>query len=427
MDVATSASSYVTSPDDRIKLNIGGKLFETTLAVLRSGGSDSLLTALSLLDTSNNHPVFIDRDPEIFSVLPSLLRTKQLPPQLVVSPSKNSPMKPFTTASTPNSDEIDSICRVWPEIAAIGSESNAGLHFYDFSDGRNIGTVQWTDPSDPRIFKARVNAIAGSESSIFAAFDCPHRENCVLEVDKTKLQIVSQLARQSGNQAKHTVPGKLTWVPQTSVIVGSAVTSGAFGYSGYIRLWDPRSGEVVWETNEPGAGRSSRFGDSFARVDVDVEGLALFKLCSQSGDLAMAGMRHLKEDPWIYLQERNPSLVNTGRVSSSVIHCYRKQAFVGREGDLEVWSRLEGMKNGAEIAGGDAEGLYRRNFVDKIENSERGGLLSRSMVVGTGCLLAEKRLKVLKYGRVLVLLARFQFCDEGIVMAMRIWSQTGFI
>lgn len=150
------------------------------------------------------------------------------------------------------------------------------------------------------------------------------------------------------------------------------MTSGAFGYSGYIRLWDPRSGEVVWETSEPGAGRSSRFGDSFACVDVDVEGLALFKLCSQSGDLAMADMRHLKEDPWIYLQEKNPSLVSAGGVSSSVIHCYRRQVFVGREGDLEVWSRFEGMKNGAEIAGRDAEGLYRRNFVDKIENSERG-------------------------------------------------------
>ncbi|XP_028770594.1 BTB/POZ domain-containing protein At3g09030-like [Neltuma alba] len=437
MDVATTASSYVTSPDDRIKLNVGGTLFETTLATLRSGGSDSLLTALSLRDTGDNHPVFIDRDPEIFSVLLSLLRTKQLPstarrfskqeladeaiyygidaqlrsamapsPLDGIDASSTATIRPaseglsptFTAAEVDGSiwiahggqiscydwnlshsctirthlDEIDSICRVWPEIAAIGSESNAGLHFYDFSDGRNIGTVQWTDPSDPRIFKARVNAIAGSESSIFAAFDCPHRENCVLEIDKTTLQIVSQLARQSGNQAKHTVPGKLTWVPQNGVLVGSAVTSGAFGYSGYIRLWDPRSGEVVWETNEPGAGRSSRFGDSFACVDVDVEGLALFKLCSQSGDLAMADMRHLKEDPWIYLQEKNPSLVNTGRVSSSVIHCYRKQVFVGREGDLEVWSRLEGMKNGAEIAGGDAEGLYRRNFVDKIEDSERG-------------------------------------------------------
>ncbi|KAI9116205.1 hypothetical protein K1719_013135 [Acacia pycnantha] len=437
MAAATSDSHCVTSPDDRIKLNVGGKLFESTLSTLRSGGPDSLFTALSYRDTGDTKPVFIDRDPEIFSVLISLLRTNQLPStarrfskqeladealyygidtQLrsamapssfdgidasnttTIRPASEGLSSSFTAAEVDGSiwiahggqvscydwnlshsctirthlDEIDSICRVWPEIAAIGSASNAGLHFYDFSDGRNVGTVQWTDPSDPRIFKARVNAIAGSESSIFAAFDCQHRENCILEVDKTKLQIVSQLARQSGNQVKHTVPRKLTWVPQTGVLVGNTVTSGAFGYSGYIRLWDPRSGEVVWETNEPGAGRSSRFGDSFACVGVDVEGLALFKLCSQSGDLAMADMRHLKEDPWIYLQEKNPSLVNTGGVSSSVIHCYRRQVFVGREGDLEVWSRLEGMKNGAEIAGGDAEGLYRRNFVDKIKDSERG-------------------------------------------------------
>ncbi|XP_054806793.1 protein ENDOPLASMIC RETICULUM-ARRESTED PEN3 [Prosopis cineraria] len=437
MDAGTSDSNRGTSPDNRIKLNVGGKIFETTIYTIRSGGPDSLLTALSFRDTGDTEPVFIDRDPEIFSALLSLLRTNQLPstarrfskqeladealyygiearlrssmapPPLdgidasitaTICPASEGLSSTFTAAEVDGSiwvahggqmtcydwnlsysctvrthlDKIDSICRVWPEIAAIGSKSNAGLHFYDFSDGHKVGTVQWTDPSDPRIFKARVNTIAGSESSIFAAFDCPHRENCILEVDKTKLQIVSQLARQSGNQAKHTAPEKLTWVPKTGVLVGSAVTSGAFGYSGYIRLWDPRSGEVVWETNEPGAGRSSRFGDSFACLGVDVEGLALFKLCSQSGDLAMADMRHLGEDPWIYLQEKNPSLVNTGGVTSSAIHCYRRQVFVGREGDLEVWSRLEGMRNGAQIAGGDAEGLYRRNFVDKIENSERG-------------------------------------------------------
>lgn len=438
MEAGTSdPTSGSHASDDRIKLNVGGKLFETTLSTLLSGGPDSLLAALSNRETDDPNPVFIDRDPEIFSVLLSLLRTNRLPstarrfskqeladealyygidaqfksaispPPLngidasivsTIRPASEGLSSTFTAAAADGSvwiahggqissydwnlshagtirthlDEIDSICRVWPEIAAVGSGSNAGLHFYEFSDGRNVGSVHWTDPSDPRIFKARVSAIAGSEKSVFAAFDCPHRENCILEVDKSKLQIVSQVGRQSGNQAKHMAPGMLRWIPEIGVVVGSAVTSGAFGYAGYIRLWDPRSGEVVWETNEPGVGRSSRFGDSLACVDVDVEGLTLFKLCSQSGDLAMADMRHLGDDPWIYLKEKNPSLVNTGGVSSSVIHCYKRQVFVGREGGLEVWSRLGEMKNGVERASGEAEGLYRRNFVDQMEKPERG-------------------------------------------------------
>ncbi|KAL0347418.1 UNVERIFIED_CONTAM: BTB/POZ domain-containing protein [Sesamum calycinum] len=61
----------------RIKLNVGGKLFETTVSTLRSGGPDSLLSALS--NRPAEESVFIDRDPEIFSILLSLLRSNRLP------------------------------------------------------------------------------------------------------------------------------------------------------------------------------------------------------------------------------------------------------------------------------------------------------------------------------------------------------------
>ncbi|CAL0324432.1 unnamed protein product [Lupinus luteus] len=430
-----TAESHTT---DRIKLNVGGKLFETTLSTIRSGGPDSLLFALSNRNSNDPNPVFIDRDPEIFSVLLSLLRTNHLPstshrfskqeladealyygidshlrsatappPFSGIDASIVGSIRPaaeglpsaFTAADNgsvwiahggqvssydwnflhtgtfrTHLDDIDSICRVWPEIAAVGSLSDAGLHFYDFSGSRHVGSVQWNDPTDPRIFKARVNAITASDSSVFASFDCLHRENCILQVDKTRIQVVSQLGRQSGNQAKNIVPGKLTFVPATGVLVGSAVTGGAFGYSGYIRLWDPRSGEVVWETSEPGAGRSSRFGDSFAAIDVDVEGLALFKLCSKSGDLAMADMRNLRDDPWIYLKEKNPSLVMNGEEGSSmVVSCYKGQVFVGRGGGLEVWSRVQEEATNVE-RGSEGDGLFRRNFVDKREDSERGAI-----------------------------------------------------
>ena len=130
---------------------------------------------------------------------------------------------------------------------------------------------------------------------------------------------------------------------------------------------------MVWETIEPGSGRSSRFGDSFADVDVDVGESTLFKICSKSGDLAMADLRNLVDDPWVYLNDKNPSMINRSDGGGySVIHCYKKQAFVGREGGLEVWSRVEGRENGVAGESGVCEGLYRRNFVDKLKDSERG-------------------------------------------------------
>ncbi|GAV68518.1 K_tetra domain-containing protein, partial [Cephalotus follicularis] len=422
---------------DRIKLNVGGKLFETTASTIQSGGPDSLLSVLST-HVPDPNPVFIDRDPEIFSVLLSLLRTDRLPSTALrfskqeladealyygidsrlrsamsplplsgndaslvgtIHPSVEAIPSAFTASAGDGSvwiahggqisyynwnlshsgtirthfEFITSISRVWPEIVAVGSETAAGLHFYDFSSARQLGSTHWNDPSDPRIYKARVAAIADSASSVFASFDYPHRENCILEIDKSTFQISSEIGRQSGSSTKSTVAGKLEWIPGISAIIGSAVTSGAFGYSGYIRIWDPRSGEVVWETNEPGSGRRSRFGDSFADVDVDVEDLTLFKICSKSGDLAMADLRNLGEDPWVYMEEKNASMRNTGDCKgSSVIECYKGQVFVGREGGLEVWSRVGEEQRERERNGVFEKMIYRRNFVDKVEDSERG-------------------------------------------------------
>ncbi|KDP24478.1 hypothetical protein JCGZ_25042 [Jatropha curcas] len=427
--------NQIPNPTDRIKLNVGGKLFETTISTLQSGGPDSLLAALSTRPSPD--PVFIDRDPEIFSVLLSLLRSDRLPssaqrfskqeladeatyygiesqlrlamspPPLsgidasqvaTIHPASDGLPSTFTAAAGDGSvwiahggqissydwnlshagtirthlDDITSIRRVLPEVAAIGSDSDAGLHFYDFCGARHLGSIHWTDPSDPRIYKARVTSITDSPDQVFASFECQHKENCILIVDKSTLQIVREITRQSGSSAKHMVPGKLTWLPDTGLLVGTAVTSGAFGYTGYIRLWDPRADAVVWETNEPGSGRSSRFGDSFADVDVDIENSTLFKICSKSGDLAMADLRNLGDDPWVYMKDKNPSMRFTGGLIDSVIHCYKGQVFVGREGSLEVWSKVVEKENGIKSENLIGEELYRRNFVNKMEDSERG-------------------------------------------------------
>lgn len=439
-EYSNNAPESQSSPSsDRIKLNVGGKLFETTASTLRSGGPDSLLSLLS----DRSQPVFIDRDPEIFSALLSLLRSNRLPsttkrfsnqelideasyygiesrlksalapPPLTgidaslfttIRPSSDAVVSDFNAIDSDGSvwvahggqisvydwnlthsgtvrthlDYISTVRRIGPGVAAVGSETLPGLHVYNTASGYRSCCVDWADPTDPRIYKARVNAIADSDNSVFASFDCQHKENCILMIDKDKWTAL-EVARQSGSSSKSMVAGKLKYVPKAGVLVGVSVTSGAFGYSGYIRLWDPRSKEVVWDTNEPGSGRSSRFGDSFADVDVDVDELTLVKLGSKSGDLAVADLRKLSEDPWIYLKEKNPRMrmVNGGasRGGNCVINCSRKQLFVGREGELEVWSRVEEEGDGDQNVGGErilCEGSYRRNYVDKVEDSERG-------------------------------------------------------
>ncbi|RVW44544.1 BTB/POZ domain-containing protein [Vitis vinifera] len=397
-------------PHDRIKLNVGGKLFETTISTIRSGGPDSLLQALSARPIDDSNPVFIDRDPEIFSVLLSVLRTNRipstarrfskqeltdealyygiesrlksamLPPPLsgidasvvaTIRPASDGLPSAFTAGAGDGSlwiahggqisaydcnlahagtirthiNDITSIRRLWPDVAAVGSDTAAGLHIYDISGGRHVASAHWTDPSDPRIYKALVSAIADSPNSVYASFYCRHKENCILVIDKSTLQVVSEIGRQSGNSMKTMGAGKLTYMPSSSLIFASAVTSGAFGYSGCIRLWDPSPAR--WFGRRPSQGRGEAVG--------------------------MADLRKLGEDPWVYLRDNNPSMAHKGGGdSSSVIHCYRKQVFVARGGGLEVWSQVEDKETEEERENMVSEGSYRRNYVDKLDDLERG-------------------------------------------------------
>ena len=74
----------------RVRINVGGRIFETTRATLEQAGRDSLLGALvdpiwsdtqswsGIADVSRGKDipeVFLDRDPEVFDVLLRMLRT----------------------------------------------------------------------------------------------------------------------------------------------------------------------------------------------------------------------------------------------------------------------------------------------------------------------------------------------------------------
>ncbi|OAY73183.1 BTB/POZ domain-containing protein [Ananas comosus] len=419
-------------PDDRIKLNVGGKLFETTVRTLQSAGPDSLLAALSLRSPATAAgPVFIDRDPDLFSALLSLLRSGRLPssaaarrfseqdlldealyygldsrlraatappPLLGFDAFLSATLVPAADAlptalsAGPDGslwvahagqissygwtlahagtlrthlDDIASLRRVCPEVAALGSLDSPGLHFYHVAGGRHVGSVHWSDPTDPRVYKARVTAIAAAGDAVFAAFECPHRENCVLAVDPETLRVAAEIGRQSGSMVKSAAPGRLAHVRELGLVFASAVSAGAFGYSGYMRLWDPRSGEAVWETSEPGgSGLSSRFGDTFADADVDGEELAIYKVCWKSGDVGVADLRRLGTgggngmDPWVYPTTAEQWSAAEGG-ENSIVHCYKRQVFVSRGRGLEVWSQLE-------------KGSYRRSYVDGEEDARRG-------------------------------------------------------
>ncbi|XP_031490567.1 protein ENDOPLASMIC RETICULUM-ARRESTED PEN3 [Nymphaea colorata] len=413
-----------------VKFNVGGRLFETTLPTIQSGGLESLLSVLA--STTAEWPTFIDRDPGIFSILLSLLRTNHLPasfsgnftirelveeasfygiesilhsalspPPLngidaavstVISHRMRAPpstfavfddstddrslliahagrisafdwsLSPAGTLRT-HLDRITSLSPVRSETTAIGSTDDPGLHFYNLATRRHAGSVYWTDPTDLRVQKAWITAVSPSPAgTVFAGFESPHMENCILAVDPITLRPVAELERRSRSSARTMAPTKLRFLPESGVLMASAVSSGAFGYCGYVRILDPRVGSVVWETAEPGSGRASRYGDPLIDADADDDLRAIYKVCSKSGDVAFADLRKLGEgDPWVYLEEKNTNLRNCGSGQGSSICCYQRQVFVSRNGgELEVWS-------------GQSKwiGSHRRNLVDKL-SPEKG-------------------------------------------------------
>ncbi|KAI3763053.1 hypothetical protein L1987_53503 [Smallanthus sonchifolius] len=52
---------------------------------------------------------------------------------------------------------------------------------------RRIGSFEWIYDTDPRMYKARVTAIADSPDSVFSALDSNHKENYILAIDKSTL------------------------------------------------------------------------------------------------------------------------------------------------------------------------------------------------------------------------------------------------
>ncbi|KAH0711042.1 hypothetical protein KY284_012469 [Solanum tuberosum] len=77
------------TPKDKVKFNVGGRIFETTATTLAIAGENSLFRAM-LDEKWNVHSnsaiteYFIDRDPDYFAVLLNLLRTGELyiPPKI---------------------------------------------------------------------------------------------------------------------------------------------------------------------------------------------------------------------------------------------------------------------------------------------------------------------------------------------------------
>lgn len=388
------------SESNIVTLNVGGELFQTTQQTLTLAGPNSFLSTIcSLNSNSNSNVPFIDRDPELFAIFLSLLRTGNLPsksknfdlldlisesqfygiePLLINSlsnPSELNPLDlqkssllPLNGRDTPCAVSttslgsvhvahgskitsfdwsltrkstvltqfvaIDSLLAVSPDVAAAGATDFSGLQIIDLEKGFVRESLNWENATRS---SSNVQAIGSSNEQLFTSFESGRRNsNAIVVYDLLgDFRPIIEIARNEIYGAEFdcsSIPAtKLSWVSSYNLLMASGSHSGPTGVLGSIKLWDVRSGNVVWEMKEE--------VDCFADVAVSSSLSCMFKVGINSGEVFFLDLRNLgPESEWVCLGNRT-KLINAKKEGLGCkVECHGSNVFVSKGGDIEVWS-----------------------------------------------------------------------------------------
>nr|KYP65646.1 BTB/POZ domain-containing protein KCTD9 [Cajanus cajan] len=391
-----------------VSIDVGGQLFQTTKQTLTSAGPKTFFSRIA--ESSGIYTPFIDRDPELFSLILSLLRTGNLPSKakafdlqdliiesrfygvetlLINSLSNPSQFEPFNLhkslllplngRDSPSAlaapafgalhvahgskitsfdwslrrkstllthfTAVDSLLALSPSLVAAGANDFSGLQILDLEKGRVRETLHWENVTKSG---STVQAIGSSPEQMFVSFESSRRNsNSIMVYDVQSLAPVTEIAHNEifGADIDSAIPAtKLQWVESCKLLMASGSHSGPSGVSGNMRLWDVRSGNVVWETSEK--------VDCFADVAV-CDGLSvIFKVGVNSGEASYVDLRKLSS-------------------FGCKIQTQGNQVFCTKAGDVELWSEV--VLNGGRIFKKNLMGRVRDMGGAKVTNLAFGG------------------------------------------------------
>lgn len=411
-----------------VTLNVGGQIFQTTPQTLTLAGPTSILS---------DPPPFIDRDPNLFSLLLSLLRTNRLPSSssnfsvldliaeadfygidssllsssphfdaLDLSKSMALPIngRDFPTAvSTDGSGAVhvahggkitsfdwslskrstvltrfpavDSLLAIDRSIVAAGAVDFPGLQILDLAARSGRKTPALTLNWDVNGSAAAVQGIGLSPEYLFGSFESVRRNSSAVVVfDRTNFKKVGEIGWKEvyGAELDSAIPPtKLKWVNGFNLLLASGSHAGPSGLTGNIRLWDVRSGAVVWEVTEK--------EDCFADVAVSESLSAIFKVGVNSGEVFMRDLRRLsssnREEDWVCMHGNKVVDANANKKkkegSGCLVECHGDKVFVSRGGDVEIWSEVlmgSGMRKNEDDGVGSGERVMRKNHMGRRED-----------------------------------------------------------
>lgn len=413
-----------------VTIDVGGQLFQTTKQTLTSAGPKTFFSTISL--TSSPYTPFIDRDPEIFSLLLSLLRTGNLPSKsksfdlqdliieskfygienlLINSLSNPSQFEPFnlqnslqlplngrdspsTVATTPYGSlhvahgskittfdwslrrkstilthftAVDSLLALSPSLAAAGANDFSGLQILDLENGYVKDTLNWENVTKSG---STVQAIGSSPENMFVSFESSRRNsNSIVVYDLHSLRPVTEIAHNEiyGADIDSAIPAtKLQWIESHNLLMASGSHSGPSGVSGNVRLWDVRSGNVVWEISEK--------VDCFADVAVSDSLDAMFKVGVNSGEAFYMDLKNLssEKNSWVCLGDKRKIFNGKKEGFGCKIETQGNQVFCTKGGDVELWSEI--------IMGSSNNRIFKKNLMGRVQ--DMGGAKITNLAFG---------------------------------------------
>ncbi|KAF9614139.1 hypothetical protein IFM89_015458 [Coptis chinensis] len=412
---------------DIITINVGGQLFQTTKQTLTLAGSNSLLYTISL--SSSNIVPFIDRDPEIFSILLSLLRTSNLPSkaktidlqdlifeaefyglgELLVS-SLSNPSQ-FEAFNLERSLVLPLSGRDSPSV--ISTTDSGSLHV---AHGSKITSFDWslkkkstilthftavdsllaispclaaagaTDFSGLQILDLKrgfvretlnwenqtksdctVQAIGSSGNHLFTSFESGRRNsNTIMVFDmQDSFSPVSEIAHGEIFGAELD-----SAIPATKLqwVPGYNLLMAAGSHGGPSGVM----GNIrLWDVRSGNVhwGINEKI-DCFSDVTVSDNLSAIFKVGVSSGEVYFADMRKLDAvNPWICLGDGRKGLFKGKKEGAGCkIESHGNQVFCSKQGDVELWSEVL-IGSTRDYEDELDERVFRKNVIGRMKDS----------------------------------------------------------
>ncbi|XP_076945155.1 BTB/POZ domain-containing protein At5g41330-like [Bidens hawaiensis] len=418
-----------------ITIDVGGQLFQTTKQTLTLAGSKTIFSNLFEPNNINSIP-FIDRDPELFSILLSLLRTGNLPSKakafdiqdiifearfygiddlLVQSQSNPSQFEPFNLeksiilplsgrdspsaiATTPNgSVHVSHGSKITSFDWSLQRKSTTLTSFTAIDSllalSPNVVAAGATDFSGLQILdlelgfvtqtlswanatksSSTVQAIGTSPEFLFTSFESGRRNsNSIMVYDLNSFKAVTEIAHNEIFGANID-----SAIPSTKLSwipsMNLLMASGSHSSPAGV------TGNIkFWDLRSGNAvWEVKETVDCFSDIAVSGTLSAVFKIGVNSGEVSYIDLRKFGScDSWDYLGESKK--VNVDKKVKEGFGCKIEtrgnQVFCGKQGKLELWSEvLMGSLNNVK------DRIFRKNLLGRVK--DLGG--NRIMNMGFG-------------------------------------------